>query len=71
MSYSEELLTIMKRIFWFGTPKEALEFPLRFLTYPMPYASDRDIQIIRKYFSDADFKAALDNTAPGIFDRSS
>jgi hypothetical protein len=71
MIYSDELLAVAKRIFWFGTPEEALEFPLRFLTYAMTYASDKDIEILRKYFSDADFTAALDDPAPGIFDRSS
>jgi len=35
----------------------------------MTYASDEDIEIVRKYFSDEDFKATLDNPAPGIFDR--
>jgi hypothetical protein len=71
MSYSEELLAVAKRIFWFGTPQEALEFPLRFLTYAMTYASDEEIEILRKYFSDADFTAALDDPSPGIFDRNS
>lgn len=66
MTYSAELLAVAKRIFWFGTPEEALEFPSRFLTYAMTYASDEDIAILRKYFSDADFTAALDNPAPGI-----
>jgi len=71
MIYSEELLAVTKRIFWFGAPEDALEFPTPFLTYAMTYASDEDIEILRKYFSDDDFKAALDNPAPGIFDRSS
>lgn len=71
MIYSDELLEVAKRIFWFGTPEEALEFPLRFLTYAMTYASDEDIEILRRYFSDDDFKAALDNPAPGIFDQAS
>src|SRR5258706_1381074 len=71
MIYSGELLTVAKRIFWFGTPEEALEFPKRFLTYAMTYASDEDIEILRKYFSDDDFRATLDDPAPGIFDRSS
>jgi hypothetical protein len=69
MNYSAELLAVAKRIFWFGTPEEALEFPSRFLTYAMTYASDEDIEIVRKYFSDDDFKTALNNPAPGIFDR--
>jgi hypothetical protein len=34
MIYSDELLAVAKRIFWFGTSEEALEFPLRFLTNP-------------------------------------
>jgi len=66
MIYSDELLALAKRIFWFGTLEEALEFPKRFLTYAMTYASDEDIEILRKYFSDDDFKATLDDPAPGI-----
>jgi hypothetical protein len=34
------------------------------------YASDEDIGILRKYFSDDEFKASLDDPAPGIFDQS-
>jgi|SRR5579859_1226514 len=71
MIYSGELLAVAKRIFWFGTPEEALEFPKRFLTYAMTYASDEDIEILRKYFSDDDFRATLDDPALGIFDLSS
>src|SRR5258708_2610118 len=66
MIYSDDLLAVAKRIFWFGTPGEALEFPKRFLTYAMTYASDEDIEILRKYFTDDDFKAALDDPAPGF-----
>jgi len=71
MIHSDELLAVAKRFFWFGTPEDALEFPLRFLTYAMTYATDEDIEILRKYFSDEDFKAALNDPAPGIFDQSS
>lgn len=71
MIYSEELLAVAKRIFWFGTPEEALEFPRRLVTYAMTYASDWDIEILRNYFTDGDFQAALDDPAPGIFDQSS
>src|SRR5216683_4940157 len=44
MIYSDDLLAVAKRIFWFGTPEEALEFPKRFLTYAMTYASDEDMK---------------------------
>jgi hypothetical protein len=66
MIYSDELLGAAKRIFCFGTPEKALEFPIRFLTYAMTYASDEDIEILKKYFSDDEFKAALDDPAPVI-----
>ena len=52
MIYSDELRAVAKRIFWFGTPEDALEFPLRFLTYAMTCASDGNIEILRSYFSD-------------------
>ena len=71
MIYNDELLALAKRIFWFGTSEEALEFPLRFLTYAMTYATDEDIEVLKKYFTDDDFKAALDDPAPGIFDQRS
>jgi hypothetical protein len=32
MIYSDDLLAVAKRTFWFGTPQEALEFPNHFLT---------------------------------------
>jgi hypothetical protein len=67
MIYSDDLLAAAKRMFCFGTPEEALEFPKRFLTY----ASDKAIEILRKYFTAEDFKATLDYPAPGIFDRTS
>src|SRR5260370_28139381 len=71
MIYSEELLAVAKRIFWFGTPEEVFEFPKRFLPYAMTYASDENFEILRKYFPDDDSTATLDDPAPGIFDRSS
>ena len=66
MIYSDELLAVAKRIFCFGAPEEAMEFPIRFLTYTMTYASDEDIEILKKYFSDDEFKAALDDPALGF-----
>jgi hypothetical protein len=64
-------LCVAGRIFWFGTPEDALEFPLRFLNYVIAYTSDEDIEILMKLFSDDDFKATLDDPAPGTFDQSS
>jgi hypothetical protein len=68
---SDELLAVAKRIVWFSTSEEALEYPLRSLTCATTYASDEDIEILRKYFSGDEFNAALDDPALGIFDQSS
>jgi len=57
--YSEEVLDVAKSIFWFGSPEEALEFPRRFPTYAMTYASGQEIAILRKYVRDGDFQAAF------------
>src|SRR5260370_16684499 len=66
MTFSDELLAVAKRIFWFGTPEEALEFPKRFLTYAMTYASDKDIEILRKYFTDDDLRPHWMTPHPGF-----
>jgi hypothetical protein len=71
MIHSDDLLAVAKPHLLVWNSRKALEFPKRFLTYATTYASDEDIEILRKYFSDDDFKATLDDPAPGIFDRSS
>src|ERR1700745_3692642 len=53
MVYSHELLAVAKRICCFGTPEEAPEFPIRFLTYAMTYASDGDIEILLRGLSES------------------
>ncbi len=67
MIYSDELLAVAKRIFSFGTPKEALEFPKRFLTYAMTYASDEDIGILRRHFRGERFQASIPQPSPISF----
>jgi hypothetical protein len=68
MVYSDELLAVAKRIFCFGTAEEA---PIAFSELSDDIRSDEDIEILRKYFSDDDFEAALNDAAPRILDQSS
>ena len=56
-------------LFWHSGRSAGI--PNTLLTYAMTYASDEDIETLKKYFSDDEFKAALDDPAPGIFDQSS
>jgi hypothetical protein len=71
MSYPEELRAVAKRVIWFEDPEEALKYRNRFLTYLMTYGSEADVEVARRHYTDADFEAALDDPAPGIFDASS
>lgn len=68
MTRSPELDAVAERVIWFEKAEDALRYPKRFLTYLMTYGTLEEILIARKYFSDADFIAALDDPAPGIFD---
>ncbi len=56
---------------WFESPQDALADPVRFMAYAMRYATHEDMQVIRRYISDEDFRAALDNAPPGIIDERS
>lgn len=71
MNYPEELRAVVKRVIWFEEPEEALKYRKRFLTYLMTYGSETDIEVARRYFTDADFEATLDDPSPGIFDAAS
>jgi len=69
MTYPEDLKGVSRRVIWFEPPEQALEIREHFLTYVMNYGTEEDVRIVRKYYSDADFEAALDNPSPGVFFR--
>jgi hypothetical protein len=68
MNHPDELRAVAKHVIWFEEPEEALKYRNRFLTYLMTYRTDADIAMARRYYTDADFEAALDDPAPGVFD---
>ena len=68
MIYSQELRRVAERVIWFEGAEDALRYPKRFLAYLMTYGTLEDILTAKKYFSDADFQAALLDPVPGIFD---
>jgi len=63
-----QTLSVAPRIIWFESPEQALANPIRFMAYAMTYARHEDMQVIRQYVSDADFREALDRAPPGIID---
>lgn len=56
------------RVVWFEPPAKALADTVRFLAYAMTYATHKDMCIIRRHVSDAEFCEALDRAPPGIID---
>jgi hypothetical protein len=68
MTHAPELCAVAQRVVWFETPQEALHYPKRFLAYLMTYGTLEEILIVKRYFSDQDFRSALLDPPPGIFD---
>ena len=65
---TEELSGLARRIIWFEPPSRALADPVRFLAYLMTYGTAEDIGVARRYFSEDDFREAVEQAPPGIFD---
>jgi hypothetical protein len=61
-------LEVARRVIWFEPPEQALSEPIRFMAYAMTYARHEDMQVIRRYVCDDDFRTALDQAPPGIID---
>jgi hypothetical protein len=71
VTYPQDLHSVAERVIWFEKAEDSLQYPNRFLAYLMTYGTLEDILIAKKYFSDADFEAALQDPPPGIFDPAS
>lgn len=68
MSYPNEIRAVAKRVLWFEQPQEALSNSRRFLAYLMTYGTVEEVLTAKKYFSDRDFEAVLEDPPAGIFD---
>ncbi len=66
--HPDELVAVAKRVVWFEPPEQSLGDAKRFLAYLMTYGTLEEILVAKKYFSDDDFKTALRDAPPGIFD---
>lgn len=68
MIATAELKKVAERVVWFESADDALRYRNRFLAYLMTYGTLEEVLIAKKYFMDEDFRAALLNAPPGIFD---
>ena len=65
---NDELKQIAQRVNWFEPPEKVVRDVDRFLVYFMQYCLDTDIPVMRRYFTDQQFRHALNNRPPGILD---
>ena len=63
-----ELLAVAKRMVWFKPPAATLADDVFFLNYLMVYGTLEDLTVARQRYDDDDFRRALRNALPGIFD---
>ncbi|MDB9526952.1 hypothetical protein PN498_13210 [Oscillatoria sp. CS-180] len=64
-------MAVAQRIIWFMEPDVVVNMPTKFLCYLMEYGTDQDVLTAQQYFTESDFKTALDNSPPGILSRRS
>ena len=65
---NEETAAVATQIIWFEPPSEALADTARFMAYAMTYAMHEQMQVLRRYVSDHDFREAIDHAPAGIID---
>jgi hypothetical protein len=65
---NDETKALAERLVWFEPPAEALADPIRFMAYAFARATNEDMNVLRIYLDEEDFKEALDKAPPGIID---
>ncbi|MDE2943180.1 MAG: hypothetical protein OXT63_03095 [Gemmatimonadota bacterium] len=63
-----ELLRVAKRMVWFKPPKDTLRDPVLFLNHVMTWGTVDDIRVARSCYDEDDFRTALRQAHPGVFD---
>jgi hypothetical protein len=61
-----ETEALARRLVWFEEPADALADPVRFVAYALESATHEDMNALRRYLTEADFREALDAAPPGI-----
>jgi hypothetical protein len=63
---TSETEALARRLVWFEEPAEALADPVRFVAYALESATHEDMNALRRYLTEADFREALAAAPPGI-----
>ena len=65
------LIRIAQKLFWWKSPTEALDDPIRFVAQVMTLGTWKDVQTSRTTLGDEVFRQALSTPPPGVFDERS
>lgn len=66
-----ELLPVAAKVFWWGTPEDALQDLTRFVAQVMTYGDWQDVQKTMRLLGEPAFEAVLENPPAGVFDKKS
>lgn len=67
----KELPGVAAKVFWWGTPDEAIRDVPRLVAQVMVFGDWEDVRKTRRLLGDRAFESVLDNPPPGVFDRKS
>lgn len=65
---NDELTTLAARCVWYKSPADALKNVPHFTAHVLTHGTLEDVRCLRRYMSDADLHAAMDNAPAGIYD---
>lgn len=71
VSIPDDLALVARRVVCYDPPGQSLQDDANFLAHVMTYGTTRDLETVEKYFSAEDFRRALQDARPGVFDRRS
>ncbi len=61
-------MELAKRLFWWKSPEEALGDQNRFLVQVMAIGTWDDVILSKEYWTEDEFRLALKDAPPGVFD---
>lgn len=68
MTNRAELEAVARRVVWFYEPEAALLDTTLFLAHVMTYGTIEDLITTKQFFTDDDFRRALEQAPAGVFD---
>jgi len=63
-----DLREVARRVVWFKSPEQTLADPVFFLARLMTHGTYEDVLVAKRYFGEEEFRNALENAPPGVFD---